>query len=291
MFILMLLWQAFNTIRLSSRQQNGLMQLQETGRMANLLLSEDIRKAGHIGCRSVAPDYPIQSNIASTEFYFLQGISLQIFHADRSNTRKSWTPTLPEKLKNSVLPSTDVIVIERTHDKPNYLKESLSSTGSPLAIQFNHSNQSYVINDYLIISDCIGADLIRIDTISGSDTAKILHYTTPLSHAYAKLSELARFKQIAYYIQKTGRKNAAGNLIYALYRKQLFPEEPSQEIVEGISNMLIMQYKDNIEIKLEIHSIDILSDKPEPYLFAGEIKTPTTQQGFREWKININLRN
>ncbi len=182
----------------------------------------------------------------------------------------------------------------------------------------------FAIDDYLLISDCAGADIFQATNVQlvGGDTA-IAHADTDntqanLSRAFATDSVVTGFATHTYFIADTGRDNASGQDIAALYR---FDGTRAVELVDGVEDLQIDYALDTdgngridafknadaltaiewgevmaIRISLLMNSVEAASAVVAPYTFFPTQGTPITPatDDFRlrqEFSSLVSVRN
>ncbi len=128
--------------------------------------------------------------------------------------------------------------------------------------------------------------------------------------ANSHLSEDTKLLTLAYYIGDTGRKNAEGQPVLALFQK---PSDGDRvELASGVERMKIMygvniaanlplQYFSvaqisnweqvrGIQIDLLINSIDAVLKKPLGYYYQNQFIVPNDKMLHRAWNTYIDLR-
>ena len=179
-------------------------------------------------------------------------------------------------------------------------------------------------NDYLLISDCAGADIFQATNVqlTGGNTA-IAHADTGntqanLSRAFAADSVVTGFATHTYFVADTPRTNASGQAITALYR---FDGTSAVELVDGVEDLQIEYALDTdgngridafndadglsaaqwaevvaIRISLLMNSVEAASAVVAPYTYFPAQATPITPDAndFRlrqEFSSLVSVRN
>ncbi len=228
-------------------------------RVAFYLLGHDIRMTGLIGCVNLTDNLRLHR-------LFMGDTSLVVWHKGHTTANLD-LPKLTRYQKDS-----DAILIQFLDPNTFPIKEAKSST-----IVFEHK-PVFRSNDVLLISDCQQAEIIHWNNIH-------------LTYSYQKNSEIGFFNKIIYYIADTGRRDESGQVIYALYRRNLSESiyKPT-ELIEGIKSMTIrlgmkknngtFYYQNADEVK---HWDDVRSVEVR-LLLTGEKRLQ------KEWKHVIDLR-
>ena len=294
------------------RFNEGLAHIQDNGRYAKLIMSQDIRMTGYQGC----------SNNAIVTPRILVNPPLIFFTTDKviqgyqSVAAKIWSPILPSSLSTQVVNNTDVITILEGSQQNFYLMNNMASSGD--VINLSAAN-NFVTDDVLLITDCIQADIFRATSVTLNPTTITHNFpaniSTNLSKAYQTDARVSKLLAYSYYIHNTGKTNSTGLPILALYRQDI--NGNNQELVAGVENMHINYGVDtdgdssadtyltadavdsgnywpqviSVRIFLLLNSIEELGTKPQSYTFDGVSYNPTDRLLRREWDIFITLRN
>jgi type IV pilus assembly protein PilW len=127
------IFEIFRSTRVTYQLDEGLARAQENGRFAMEFLSQDIRHAGHLGCRRNAKIFStlVGSNLllpvsSVTAFEYTQtptgpGDTYSAATTVPNNTTTGWTPAFPStftQVTNGALPGTDVIADQRLVPNP-----------------------------------------------------------------------------------------------------------------------------------------------------------------------------
>jgi len=219
-------FEVFSATRVSYQLDEGLARAQENGRFAMEFLTQDIRHAGHLGCRRSpkifnnlnSPGdllYPVTGVIAFEYSYAPTGPGTTYNAAtvtpNNSTTALNWTPALNlDYVKpDGALPGSDVIAVQR-----------LSATTMPLKDPFVDKDTVYVQPEYvdgtrdkvapgdiLMLSDCREAAIFQVTDVDTS--------TGALSHAAGAGTPGNRCG--AWEQNVTGSSNASGSACTELF--------------------------------------------------------------------------
>jgi type IV pilus assembly protein PilW len=184
--------------------QTDIARMQENGRLATHILTNNIQMAGYGGCRA--------------------GNLTDALHGYNSSNA-------PEYLRNKINTNTDIIIIKKANTDITHLTQNINSATNTIYVEDNPATSS---QKQLLISDCQTAQLFNAtNTAKNSIKTNII-----INHHYQKQdTEIARFTEIAYFIGKTTRKNPKNEPIYALY--SVTNQGNKQELIEDIKSMQI----------------------------------------------------
>lgn len=286
------------TLYLNNKQTylytEGLARLQENGRMAWQYLNRDVRMTGNVGCVRVTKEIIPQNNNPD----FSAATSLIGWHAGRS------TATMPLPISLHPVAGTDLLLIQAA--APDYV--SIKTINNNEITLVGHAD--FKANDPVVISNCQQFTFARVLAVNTNKEAQLLMLNTALSNRYASYAQLSHVLKIAYYIRNTGRKNQAGNVIYALYRRDLNgPLATPSELIAGIDNMQIFYRLANagnidyradevpdwsavvaVRIVLLLDSEEAVNRQPRAYRFLGNTLLPNDRRLYREWSMVVTLR-
>ncbi len=234
--------------------------MQENARFALNQLSSDIRMAGFQGCNDINRGGPtILANDAPTT-----NLALTASSGSLINTASSWSPdsalggSVPAQNRNAIA-GTHALSLQFGSPASYPLSENVGNGGVPersadikLDISAGISSEPFNMKagEYAIISNCIGADLIKISSVSeGATVAVIGHENSMNSDDSLTIDYLAnpstkfmRFNSNVYYVGDTGSTSSDGTAITGLY-KQTLPYDatnPPILMVSGVENMRIV---------------------------------------------------
>lgn len=234
--------QVFITLKNTDNVSNALSRVQEGGRVALDMISHDLRMAGFRGC--VDPNLE-----ANTEIIATSGLPAEFIGASLTGfdvTADNWgAGTVLADIDDSSADSatarlaSDVVNIMR-FDADAYPVSSHAPATRTIVV--TGLGADLAVNRFAAISDCSTASLFRITSSSASGNSTTLQHAATANSAmqynYASSNaELRPLLSNAYFVGKTGRLNQSGDVIYALFRRDI--DGNIAEIVEGVENMQI----------------------------------------------------
>lgn len=247
----------FTGNKTSQELSSGMARVQESGRVALDILSNDIRLAGFQGCT----DGTIPPNVvaaASPTITLPQGA---LWGGEFGSA--SWSPSLHGDLSSistQAKSGTDVIYVQHASGRTTILANSMSSSNGPISLELNPDQ--LVANDLVIISDCSNADIFRATSVSepsATDGSVSIGFAAGAANTSSTLStdyqvsatdpnrirdpmRVMRFEANAYFVRDSGRDDANGNPIYSLFvlDTTASPLGSPMELVEGVEDMQIL---------------------------------------------------
>ena len=240
----------------SQELSSGMARIQESGRVALDILSNDIRLAGFQGCTdgSIAPN--VLANNGPT-------ITLPrgaLWGGEYNGS--SWTPAQHADLAAAtVVPKddTDVIYVQHGSGRTTILADSMIGTTGPISLALNPDQLEG--GDLMIISDCSHADIFRATSVAGAAGNNVTvnfaaggaNSSATLSNAY-KISgagadrvsdpmRVMRFESNAYFVADSNRDTPGGQDIFSLFlldTTTLDTPAVPVELVEGVEHMQIL---------------------------------------------------
>ena len=229
----------------TSRMSSSLARIQETGRIATDVMARDLRMVGFQGCAD--PDdvtlNVIAENPPTSDFF---SSTLRGWEVDNGNWADG-TEFDDQSIEADARIGSDVIAIQRGESVDIELTGNMDTDNANVQVTGPEVNL-FGQNDVVMISDCEAADLFRISSKPSSNTwahAKGVNTDNRLSQAYKDSARIMRFSSSVYFVADTGRDDARGNDIYALYRgtnnllNQTAASFQVDEIVEGVESLQI----------------------------------------------------
>ncbi|NRB38250.1 MAG: PilW family protein [Pseudomonadales bacterium] len=237
------------TIFVDSKQTDNvaeaLARIQETGRTALDILTKDTRMAGYQGC---ADPETLEMNIIANNPPTNSFLTTAVRGWEvTSTTWAAGTEISGTEVESSARIGSDVIAIQRGVSGDTELVGNMAADNAN--IQVNNNNMGFAKNDIVIISDCESADMFRISSNPDSNTwahANNVNSSNRLSQLYDDEANIFSFKSIIYFVADTGRKNAAGDAINALYQARDFLNDSAttsfeiQELLEGVDSLQLL---------------------------------------------------
>ena len=143
---------------------------------------------------------------------------------------------------------TDVLHIKKTSDDSIRISGNLLPNNANVQIVDNRLG--FVQGDYVMISDCLSADVFRITNspkTKGAGNTTLTHANgsnsdNKLSKIYGADAEVFGFENVDYFVRDTGRDTVGGRPINALYMRRLVAgsggvTSAAMELVEGVEAM------------------------------------------------------
>lgn len=232
----------FSANKATYQMQNGLGTLQENGRYAMRQIIGDLQLAGFGGCLSPHErdgasglQKAIIRNLVSSSPPFLDDFAEGRFFDGRNNQTGSFTYG-----GITMVEDTDSIEIRGPlRSNVNFVVGEVPTGGT---VDVIGTASGFATSEYLLVGDCGGADIFRATGVatSGGNT-QIAHGSSSntqaeLSRNYGSDSVVMEFAAHTYFTGQTGRTNATGQAITALYR---FDGNSSQELVDGVDDLQI----------------------------------------------------
>lgn len=305
--------------RLTYQYNDAMGRIQENGRIAIDLISQDLRMTGFIGCRRLWSYLPSANtgSIAAESIRFSddfeEAIETSIGLVEGALNLASSGFVFSVALPNQVTGTDSVTVLKGASEIP--LAAFMSSESA------NVTAASSVPVGPAIISDC------RFDNLSLSDTsptgipatAEGFHvatagtdvaHTTAFQRAYGTDAGITPIGAVSYSIRATGRNDNSGNAVLSLFRD-------GNELIEGARDLCVRygvatnasnasvgsyvaagavtDWKRVVAIRIELllASIDDGTvDSAQPAMnFCGATFTPADRRMYRVFTTTVGLRN
>ncbi len=229
----------------TSRMSSSLARIQEGGRIATEIMARDMRMVGFQGCAD--PDDVTMNIIAdnppTNDFFATNLRGWEVTAADWADgTEFDGTP-----IEASALIGSDVVAVQRGETVDIEVTGNMSATNANIQVAGTDTDR-FSQNGIVLISDCESADLFRISSNPSSGTwahAQNVNSSNRLSQAYNESARIFQFTSSVYFVADTGRDDAQGNDIRALYRANNTlanagaPVFQIDELVEGVESLQI----------------------------------------------------
>lgn len=230
--------QVFLATNASSKVQDSLAQIQENARFAMRFLGKEIRMAGYMGCSSIG------------------NITVNVIAVPASNVNFNLSTALVGEdnvtAGNTLgaLAGSDVLHIKKASENDVNVTGNMATTNANLQIENN--SLGFATGDYVMVSDCVNADVFRIVNNPGNNgnaattlthsNGQGLNSSNNLSKLYQTDAEVFSFESVDYFVRDTGRDTASGLPINSLYMRRLVAGSggvisAATELVEGVENM------------------------------------------------------
>lgn len=225
------------------RYQDNLSRIQENGRFATGILSQDIRMTGYTGC---PPNNPIVKVVNSGAWWVdLGGGALVGYDGDKTNP----VNTFPGKAFAGAVPNpgdrldgTDAVVfLQGGGDEYAVASHSLALSRFTL----ERPPMNLQVGSIVVVCDAQQTAMFQVTAVAGTNVFSTVGAGTPgnsaaITHQYLVGAKIVEYVPTAFYV---GVGNAGG-ISRSLYRFRLqvaagTPTMVSEELVEGIENMQI----------------------------------------------------
>ncbi|MCG8670520.1 MAG: PilW family protein [Pseudomonadales bacterium] len=221
----------------------ALAEIQESARIAMEMIAKDVRMAGFQGCADInSINLNIIADDAPTANFGLT--ALRGYEVDNGNWANG-EEFDNEDIENRAVVGSDVIAIQRAISGDTVVRPDSVSNAN---VKVNNNNFGFAQNDAVLISNCENADLFRITSNPDSGTwahAQNVNSSNRLGTIYGDGAIVYRFSSTAYFVADTGRDDAQGNAIFALYRQTDNlalggGDFDIEELVEGVESLQIL---------------------------------------------------
>jgi type IV pilus assembly protein PilW len=232
--------QVFLATNTSSKVQDSLAQVQENARFAMRFLGEEIRMAGYMGCSSIGN---INVNVIAVPASAVDfGMATALVGEDNVAAGNVL----------SAVPGSDLLHIKKASESSVNVTGNMATNNANLQIENN--SLGFETGDYVMVGDCLSADVFRIVNNLGSNgnaaatlahsQAQGLNSSNNLSKLYQTDAEVFAFESVDYFVRDTERDTAGGLPINALYMRRLIAGSggaisAAVELVEGVEDMQI----------------------------------------------------
>lgn len=234
--------QVFISLKRTDRVALALSRVQEAGRTAVDTLAYDFRMIGYKGCAdpAIVENINIIANNPPTT-NFIQ-TSLRGFDVTANNwSAGTELTTIDGATAKTARLNSDVISIMRASEISSGVDDHENNNANIFVLT---NPLGLTQGDVAIISDCDNMDIFRITNVTASGGKIVFAHSNSnnsgnnLSKQYTdENAKLMTFISNTYFVGDTGRKNSNGDIIYALYRRDL--KGTVDEIVEGVENVQI----------------------------------------------------
>jgi type IV pilus assembly protein PilW len=237
--------------RKTDKLAEALARIQETGRLAMDVMANDLRMAGYQGCMKSGEAVNILANSVSTTN--LSATALRGFEVTAS-TWASGTEFDNTAIETDSLVGSDVIAVQRATSLEAELAANVAGLTGAVTVSSNPMGLG--ANSIAIIASCDNADLFRVSaaaTVAATGITTLQHaashnssaaFIAPYKNSATETVKVMGFSSTAYFVADTGRNDAQGNAINALYRQtDNFTSPVSftiEELVEGVDSLQIL---------------------------------------------------
>ena len=237
----------------------ALARIQETGRVALDIIVKDLRAMGHIGCldpkNSAATDLIVAAKYSplvdgDISKSGLRGYEVATGWADGTEFNDT-------DIESDAIPGSDVIAIQRVMSRG---VRAVMGEGSNSMIKLESNDLGIEKDDLVLVANCSQGHMWRISNVSNDGAQVLLEHNDSANFAaennydYSFDKEkgkgssafVMKFMSLAYFVADTGRKNSAGDAVFALYRQRdnLLNDAASsftvEEVLEGVDTLQIL---------------------------------------------------
>ncbi len=246
----------FSGNKSSQEMSSGMARIQESGRVALDILSNDIRLTGYQGCTNGTITPSVIATVQPTVNLPMEAL----WGGEFDGT--DWSPaehTDLSAIKNSPKAGSDIIYVQHGSGRTALLSTSMTSLSGPISLETNPDQLAE--DDLVMISNCSSADIFRASSVSnptGTSTAVSVGFAAGTDNTQSSLNAIytvdtggamnnpmrvMRFESNAYFVGDSGRDDKNGNDIYSLFVVDTTsPTKPfaAVELVEGVENMQVL---------------------------------------------------
>ena len=249
--------QIFLGNRQAQRVEQSVSRIEENGRIAMDLLTEDLRLVGYLGCsRSLNGEVVIPGQ---TLFSIkAKGLTIPVSADFSSGALRgfvraaggAWSPTLPSDLSTitSARNGSDLLAIY--YGQPTGMTLTAPISGSANIVANNPNKVCIKQNNPVLIGNCASTDLITVTNApsctastvtlehgsSGNDSDAL---SAGVAAPYDRSTKISQLIEHVYFVGKSGRKSPSQQDIYSLFRRD---NEGGgvQELIEGVEFMRVL---------------------------------------------------
>ena len=301
--------------KVAYRFSDASARVQENGRFAMDAMAADIRMGGFLGCYSLQDDDDNDGDLSDdnpslhNQLNFTAGVSYDFIDqpaVNATNTAGNWA--VP-----------DTLTIRGAQTGQATITADLNSMNNPVIVS---ANNSFRVDDIVLITNCFSANIFQISSISTDKTTlghaanagtpgnstDTFESSVPVSEYKANSAALYRLQEVTYSIAPS----TSGSGEPALFRTL---NGTNQELIEGIENMQVMfgidtdgdgsanrfQESDAVANLQQVTAIrlwlvvrsdrDFVLDAAQTYTINGVDITPADQRFRQVFSTTIALRS
>ena len=245
--------QVYISFQQTNKVSFALSRLQESARLATDTMLQDISMIGFLGCLD-----PMLSDPEINVIYTNAPSWIDNFRRDSlmgwDVTQTAWGDTVGlgnidgTANKNAIM-NSDVIRAQFLSRSRLDLTAAMTNSSSNIGV--NSNIFGLTSGDVAAIGDCQKVDIFKITGV-GSSPITFSHSASgndsdDLSGTYNDVTntKVRIVLNNTYFVGKTGRTNATGDDVYALYRYDR--DDVTEEIIEGVENMQVL-YGEEISV-------------------------------------------
>lgn len=262
--------QVFLANRQAQRIEQSVARVQENGRLALELITQDLRMAGFVGCGAFLKntDRTFTNHVAALagNNNTFDGVNGPLGFSSNSVRGFSfnnnvWTPALGQGVNAGAVagarPGSDVLSIYFGEQVGAVVQGSVNGAGNISVDRLAMQNSCFTQNQIVMISDCKDADVIAVtnapncnntnitlehavglnsDNLLGTATENNSYSSAGIPAASAARPRILAFRSFAYFVRDSGRTNADGGPVMSLFR---WNGTSATELVEGVEFLRI----------------------------------------------------
>lgn len=181
--------------------QKALIDIQEKSNHLREVFTQEIKKAGHIGCATLNHSFPLTSlnyyRLSANNFLTGNNHSLYISYVDFPNVI-----LLRQKNENSLLVSAEI---------------------------------HFKVKDVLVVSDCNKGEMIQVERIKLNKSVQTIFTHQPIKNHFEKFAEVGKLRIHHFYIAKSQRKVADNQSDHALFFEDI--DHKKFELLDQIDSL------------------------------------------------------
>jgi type IV pilus assembly protein PilW len=245
-FLLAAVVLTFSDLRDNNRMLRSVSDLQEIGWAAIRLMERDIQMAAFGGC-ATGPN-AVFSNVASdgpVSNLYEEAVRGYTVMSNGKWDSGAGSAVDPHAGVTAQVVGSDVITIVRASNASAGVLEGRMEDFDDPIIAASGAGITFNDNDLVLVSDCISAEVFEITDADTNDAGELVlehDDTKNQSDALSKLfngnAQVRHFSANTYYVGDTGREDASGDPISALYRVSHSGERV--ELVGGVETLQIL---------------------------------------------------
>lgn len=260
--------QVFLANRQSQRVEQTVARLQENGRIALDIITQDLRMAGFYGCAAPVKlgtgetasissgSFKNHASSLATTFAGAQPAFTPTSILGFKKTSGTWTPALAASLNTTSVTSardgSDVVAVYYGEDIGARISGDVSGANNISIERPSATSPCFTQNELALVSNCTDSDLVAVTntpncsnpivslahtTSLNSDNTLVGSYSsTGMAATSASRPRVLKFMQHVYFVRDSLRKNPSGAPIFSLYRLE---NGIAAELVEGIEFLKI----------------------------------------------------
>lgn len=223
--------------RTSYRYNEAVSRVQENGRVATQILAHELRMAGYFGCFK-ARDVIAEESLIGHVNVIAAPSPVAVLTAAQAIQGATYNAGSPAFVGPDGVAGSSVISITKGSSSPVQLAANLAATTADIVI--NGNPDRFDSGDVLLITDCRSADLFRASAVIEGPTDVFTitrgagNSTSALSRPYTDSATVMALRQQDYFVRATGRQDAAGQPVFALFERV---NGQVSELVEGVEDM------------------------------------------------------